>query len=464
MNDVIDLGDKKVLVVGLGASGLAAARLLADEGARVVVNDSREASALGDRLDALPAGVELALGGHDPALFRRVDLIVLSPGVPPLPALDAADAVGVPVWSEVELASRVLHGDLVAVTGTNGKSTVTSLLGAIFEAAADGRPGFLGGNLGTPLTEAVRTAAAGPEGRVALEVSSFQLERVDRFRPDVAVLTNLAEDHLDRYPSMAAYAAAKGRIFGAQRREDHAVVPEGDALAEGLAAAGAAAVHRFGGTRGAVHVEGEHIVGEGLRVPLSALRLVGAHNHLNACCAALAARLAGLGTSAIAAGLAAFTGLPHRMAFVAELDGVRFYDDSKATNVGAAVAALRGFAGDPSFRGEVVLLAGGKDKGGSYAPLREALGGVRAVVTLGEAAGRIEEALAFEPTVRAGGDDPFADAVAKARELARPGDAVLLAPACSSFDMFRSYVARGLRFQELVRAMALETHSGEVMP
>ncbi|MEO0325236.1 MAG: UDP-N-acetylmuramoyl-L-alanine--D-glutamate ligase [Myxococcota bacterium] len=448
-----ELAGKSVLVVGLGASGIAAARLLAAQGAQVVANDARDAGALGARLNALPSGVERALGGHDPARFAAADLIVLSPGVPPLPALDAADAAGVPVWSEVELASRFLEGDLLAVTGTNGKSTVTSLLGAIFDAAADRRPAFVGGNLGTPVTEAVGTPAAGPAGRVALEVSSFQLERVRDFRPDVAVLTNLAEDHLDRYASMAAYAAAKGRIFAAQRRQDHAVVRDGDALSESLARAGAAQLHRYGGARGEVRVEGEAIVGSGLEVPLASLRLVGAHNHENAACAALAAQLMGLDHRAIAAGLSAFPGLPHRMAFVAAHAGVRYYDDSKATNVGAAVAGLRGFASDRSFRGQVVLLAGGKDKGGSYASLREAMGGVRAVVTLGEAAARIDAALeGAVPLTRASGEDAFADAVLRARELAQPGDAVLLAPACSSFDMFPSYVARGLRFQALVHA------------
>lgn len=440
------LRGERVLVVGLGKSGVAAARLLVAQGATVLGNDRREESEIGDAIAGLrERGVELHLGGHDAALFTQVDRIVVSPGVPPLAELEAAEEAGVPVASEVELASWFFSGTVIAVTGTNGKSTVTSLLGAM--AAAADVPTFVGGNLGTPLTDAVGTAAAGPGGLVIVEVSSFQLERVDRFRANVAVLLNVTDDHLDRYPSFGAYAAAKGRVFAGQRREDHAVVPEGDALCESLARAGSAKVHRFGPLRAKDGVLRDDRGGS--EVALDALPILGAHNRLNASAAVLAARLAGIPPEAIAKGLRDFRGLPHRMERVAEHEGVVYFDDSKATNVGAAVAALESFADGR----KVVLIAGGVDKGGSYAPLVQALAETgRAVVTLGEAAPLIEAALdGVVAFVRCADMDA---ALAEAARLAEPGDVVLLAPACSSFDMFGSYAERGDVFQRAVHSLA----------
>ena len=444
---VTELAGKKVLVVGMGASGRAAARFLAERGAEVVANDSRQSIDEAAELEA--AGIELALGHHDEALFTGADLIVLSPGVPPLPAIAAAEAKGVPIWSEIELASRFLQGALVAVTGTNGKSTVTSLIAAMGEAA--GVPTFAGGNLGTPLIEAVGTPA-GEGGLVVAEVSSFQLERVDRFRPQVAVLLNVSEDHLDRYDSYADYVAAKGNIFAAQRRADHSVVPADDAVCGSLAKAGTAQRHGFG-PGGEVRIEDGAVRDRvsGLDVPVDALALKGGPNQLNACAAALAARLVGLDLEPIRSTLVGYGGLPHRMERVGELEGVSFYDDSKATNVGAAVAALRGFVGG---EGRVVLIAGGRDKGGSYEPLRDALATVgRGVVLIGEAAERIREGLGgVVPTEDAA---TMEEAVAMAFRRAEPGDAVLLAPACSSFDMFRSYAERGDVFQRAARQMGV---------
>ncbi len=302
----MELGGQKVLVVGLGASGLAAARLLAARGAHVIVNDRRSEQELGGRVDEARAlGAEVVLGSHDPALFTSVDRIVLSPGVPPMPALDAADAAGIPVASEIELASWFVDATVVAITGTNGKSTVTSLIGAM--CARTGRPTFVGGNLGTPLVEAVDTEAAGAGGYVVVELSSFQLERVDRFRAHVAVLLNVTDDHLDRYTSFADYAAAKARIFHGQRREDAAVVPAGDALCASLARAGAAKVHRFAGADGEVRADWGRIVNgaSGLSFPVAEMRLRGGHNVDNACAAALAARLAGVSADDVAAVLRA---------------------------------------------------------------------------------------------------------------------------------------------------------------
>ena len=423
----MDVRGQRFLVVGLGKSGRAAARFLASRGARVVANDVRSEIDAPDEL----RGIELALGGHPVELFTGVDRIVVSPGVPPLDALVAAEQAGVPIASEIELASWFLDSWVVAITGTNGKSTVTTLIGEMLQQS--GRPTFVGGNLGTPLIDVVGTPAATQGGAVVVELSSFQLERVDRFRANVAVLLNVTDDHLDRYATFADYAAAKGRIFAGQTQADHAVVPADDELCRSMARAGAAKVHPF--------------AADDLPVPPSEMKLRGAHNVLNACAAASAARLSGVDATGIANVLRAFPGLPHRMQHVRELDGVSFYDDSKATNVGAAVAALSGF--DAS---RVVLIAGGVDKGGSYAPLVDALKQQgRALVTLGEAAPLIEAAVGG--ALRWERAESMRDAVARACRLAQPGDAVLLAPACSSFDMYGSYAERGDDFQACVRAI-----------
>jgi UDP-N-acetylmuramoylalanine--D-glutamate ligase len=448
----VELADAKVLVVGLGKSGIAAARLLASQGARVIGHDQRDEAALGADAAALrSAGVQLALGGHDAALFTSVDRIVISPGVPSLPALQAAERAGVPIASEIELASWFVRAPILGITGTNGKSTVTTLLGQM--CAASGRPTFVGGNLGTPLVDVVGTPAAESSGFVVVELSSFQLERVDALRVHVAALLNVTDDHLDRYPSFTAYAEAKANVFHNQTADDHAVVPDGDALCRELASRGSAQVHPYGGAEGEVRVQGDAIVDpvNGLHVPVSAIRMLGRHNLDNACAAALMARLAGIGRDAIDGVLRAFPGLPHRMVHVRALDGVDYYDDSKATNVGATAAALDGLADRPG--GRVVLIAGGKDKGGDYGPVvtRMARQG-RAAVLIGEATPLIARALAptglpveLAATLEA--------AVVRARALARPGDVVLLAPACASFDMFRSYAHRGDVFQDAVRAL-----------
>jgi UDP-N-acetylmuramoylalanine--D-glutamate ligase len=449
---VQDLKGQRVLVVGLGASGRAAVRLLASRGAHVIANDHRTEEALGDALDGVRStGAELALGGHDAEVFRSVDRIVVSPGVPPLEALAQAEAAGVPIVSEVELASWYLQGTVIGITGTNGKSTVTTLVGDMCRRT--GRPTFVGGNLGSPLVDAVDTAAAGPDGFVVVELSSYQLERVDHFRAHVGVLLNVTEDHLDRYASFADYVAAKGRLFHGQRRGDAAVVPAGDALCASLAEASAASLHRFGSPDGEVRIDRGCVVNgsSSLALPVDALAVRGAHNYQNACAAALAARLAGVPASMVTEALRAFRGLPHRMQPVGRLGGVDYLDDSKATNVGAAVAALDGL---DMGEGRVVLVAGGMDKGGSYAPLRERLERVgRGLVLLGRAAPRIAEAFGGSslPIEQAASMD---DAVARARAMAQPGDAVLLAPACSSLDMYRSYAERGDAFQRAVRAVA----------
>jgi UDP-N-acetylmuramoylalanine--D-glutamate ligase len=455
----MDLAGKKVLVVGLGRSGAGVARLCAARGARVTVTDRKPAEDLAFVVAALPAGTTTELGGHPPGIFASADLIVLSPGVPPLPELEAARAAGIPVTGELELAARFLSAPIVAVTGTNGKSTTTALCGAML--AGTGRPTFVGGNLGVPLVEAVGTPAAGPDGLCVVEVSSFQLETAERFAPRIAVLLNISPDHLDRYPDLESYAAAKARIFRAQGPGDYAVVNAEDPHVLGLARAVPGRVLRFS-SRHPLD-EGGWLAPDALclrlpdgpveRYPRALPGLIGQHNLENALAASLAARLAGAPTGAVRDALVAFRPLPHRMALVAEVGKVAYYDDSKGTNVGAVVAALDGFPR------KVVLIAGGRDKGSDYAPLAKVMRAVgRGAVVVGEAAARIQAAL--DPVVPVGAAATLEEAVVAAAAMAQPGDAVVLSPACASFDMFRDYAHRGEAFCAAVAALAQAAPAG----
>lgn len=436
----MDLSNKRVIVVGLGKSGVAAARLCLRRGARVLGTDAAPAEKLPRELGQL--GVELCLGGHAGVDFAQADLIVLSPGVPPLPQLAHATA---PVIGEMELAARSVTAPILAVGGTNGKSTTTTLCADMLRAG--GQRIFAGANLGTPACE----AADQPLDVVVFEVSSFQLEHAPSFHPKVSVLLNISEDHLDRYASFDEYATAKGNAFVNQIEGDVAVVPQGDPACEKQARRGRAKLASFG-HGGDYVVHGRSVVerASGEVFSLEGVDLHGRHNLENAAAAIAAVRALGLGRSAIEAGLRGFHPLHHRMALVREAFGVHFYDDSKGTNVGAAVTALRGLEEE-----RAVLIAGGRDKLGSYQPLAEALAAKgRAVVVIGEAAERIAQAVGERlPVARAGSME---EAVRVALGLAKPGDAVLLSPACSSYDMFRDYVDRGNRFAAAVRALGGE--------
>lgn len=445
----LTVAGKRVVIVGFGASGEAAARLCVRQGAaRVVLNDKRDAADIKDAkiLGMVREGVSLDLGAHRADTFANTDLVVVSPGVPPLDVLTEVEERGVPVISEIELASWFIDAPILAVTGTNGKSTVTSLIGEILKES--GYTTFTGGNLGTPLCDAVGTAATRADGRVVVEVSSFQLERILYFRPAVAVYLNATPDHLDRYTNFAEYAATKARVFMNQSGIDHAVVPADDPVVSAFARAYAAKVHTYGGEQSPVRIAGESIVGvDGTQYPLAMLKIKGTHNVSNAMAAVLAAHLGGATPEATFSTLASFRGLAHRMQFVLEDKGVVYYDDSKATNVGAAVKAIEG------LERRVVLIAGGRDKGGSYEPLVQLLRvKARAVVLLGEAAPLIKDALGASVPHRVA-DDMF-DAVRIARMLAEPGDCVLLAPACSSLDMFENYAERGRVFAAAVKNLA----------
>jgi UDP-N-acetylmuramoylalanine--D-glutamate ligase len=436
------LAGKKVVVIGLGKSGIAATRLCAGLGASVIATDSAPADKLSPEVAELPA--QVALGGHEGVDFAQADLIVVSPGVPNFRALLEAELAGVPVIGELALAASFISAPLLLVGGTNGKSTTTSLLGDLLKSA--GLNVFVGGNLGTPAAEAVgQTIDA-----AVLEVSSFQLERAKGIKPRVSVLLNITEDHLDRYATFQDYADAKGNAFVGQDDRDLALIPEGDYECKVQARRGGAQLLEIGGAGADYAVVDKTIVEQttGERFELAGSRLHGQHNHLNAAFAVAAARALSAPAAAINRALVAFRPLPHRMALVTELKGVRFYDDSKGTNVGAAVTALLGLS-EP--RG--VLIAGGRDKLGSYEPLVQALTKKgRAVVVMGEAADKISDAIGSAlPVVRA---SSMQDAVRAAFAQAQPGDAVLLSPACSSFDMFKSYAERGDRFAE--SALALE--------
>jgi UDP-N-acetylmuramoylalanine--D-glutamate ligase len=429
----MDLVGRTVVVVGLGRSGVAACRLGRARGARVVATDRKPLEQLSDEVRALD--VELRVGGHAEVPFETADLVVVSPGVPSLPELDRAEAAGVPVIGELELAARFVTAPVCCVGGTNGKSTTTMLLSHLLEQA--GHRVFRGANLGTPACEAV----GGQWDLLVWEVSSFQLERAPTFRPHVSLILNVTEDHLDRYPNLDAYARAKGQAFVNQRSDDVAVFPHGDPVCAAQAMRGRARLVTFG-SAGDYRVEARCVleIATGARFSLGDTGLHGLHNLHNAAAAIAAARACDVDPEAVQRGLAQFRPLPHRMALAGEIAGVRFYDDSKGTNVGAAVTALLGLL-EP--RG--VLIAGGRDKLGAYDPLVHALERKgRALVLIGEAADRIASAVGDRlPVERA---SSMEEAVARAFGLAQSGDAVLLSPACSSFDMFQDYADRGRKF------------------
>jgi len=454
---VVDMSEftvrgKRVVVVGGAASGAAAARLLVERGAAVTLTDLRPALDQASELSAL--GVALALGAHPASLLTGADLVVVSPGVPAdQPSVAAARAAGVPVIGEVELASRWLRGRVVAITGTKGKSTTTALTGRILEAA--GVRALVGGNIGTPLASHVAESTA--DTVHVVEVSSFQLETTDTFHPWIAALLNLTADHLDRHSSVEEYAAAKARIFARQTGRDVAVANADDARALAIASAGRARVVRFaldarideGVTLADGWIVDRGAGGDTRLVKAGDVRLIGPHLLADVLAAAAIARVVGAGPAAVAGAVASFTGLEHAMELAGEIRGVRFVNDSKATNVDAARQAIETFG-----RGLVVIM-GGRFKGGDLRLLRPVLASRGAsVVAIGEAAPLMQEAFDGAAAVRTAGS--MAEAVRMAMGAAAPGGSVLLAPACASFDMFENYAARGRAFKAEVAALRRE--------
>lgn len=444
----------QVVVVGLGVTGGAVVAHAAARGwATTVLEDFDGGEALAARrAEAERLGAEVVVGGGERAVvdaLAEAELVVVSPGVPAAhPVFAAAEGAGVPVVSEIELASSATDVPVVAVTGTNGKTTVTSLVASMLE--AEGRRVSTAGNIGRPLIEAIDDGAE----VIVAEVSSFQLRFTRRFHPRVAVLLNVAHDHLDWHPSFEHYAESKARIFANQDDDDVLVVNADDPVVAGMAAAAPARVVRCttGCEAGAWHVSGGSIVdpdGESV-VPIGELGRSLPHEVSNALAAAAAARAAGAGSGPVAATLRSFRGLPHRLALVGEAGGVAYYDDSKATNPHAAVAAVSDF---PS----VVLLAGGRSKGTALDPLAEVADRIRAVVAFGEAAPDVEAVFAGRRPVTHAAS--MREAVEAAHRLAEPGDAVLLSPACASFDAYSDYAARGDDFRAEVSRLVGGTGS-----
>jgi UDP-N-acetylmuramoylalanine--D-glutamate ligase len=451
-----DVTGRHVTVAGAARSGIAAARLLATRGARVTLSDAR-----GEIPDAEPLrqlGVAIELGGHITETFTSADLVVLSPGVPPeQAAVNAARKRGVPIVGELELASRWLQGRVIAITGTKGKSTTTVLAGKMLEAA-----GFrvaVGGNIGSPLSAQV--AESTPDTLHVVETSSFQLEQTETFHPWIAVMLNFSPDHLDRHPSIEAYGRAKARIFENQADTDWAVINADDPSVLDLARRGRASKRHF--ARRAVLEEGVVVEDawiverrRGLTerlVPLDSVHLIGPHLVSDVMAAAAVGVIAGAAPAAMTAAVDAFRGLEHAMELVAEVDGVRFVNDSKATNVEAALKSIE------SFDRGLVAIVGGRFKGGDLSLLREPLRArARAVIAIGEARPLVREALEGAVDVRDAAS--LEEAIELAFNLARPSGVVLLAPACASFDMFQDYAERGRRFKEEVAKLTRKSAEG----
>jgi len=450
----MDLKDKRVLVVGLGKSGVASALFLKSRGARVTVSDSKpEAELRKEILLLLDHGVTVETGGHGDRTFRGQDLIVVSPGVPfDAPQLVQARNLGETVIGEIELAAQFLPGPIAAITGANGKTTTTSLAGEIL--AAGKFPVLVGGNIGTPAISFVDQA--GPKTWTVLEVSSFQLETIVDFRPRIAVILNITPDHLDRHKTFANYVNAKARIFENQRAEDFTVINADDPTAAGLSGRTQSQLFRFSRKkevdRGA-HVRDGRILfrvdakAESEIMLLSEISLKGAHNLENVLAAVCVGMLAGCQPAQIREAAHNFKAVEHRLEFVTKVAGVDYYNDSKATNVDATIKALE------SFPANIHLILGGKDKGSDYTVLNDLLRErVKRVYTIGAAAAKIESQIKGAAEIDHA--ETLENAIQHASEAAAPGDVVLLAPACASFDQFRSYEHRGQVFKDTVLSLA----------
>ncbi|MFZ0641394.1 MAG: UDP-N-acetylmuramoyl-L-alanine--D-glutamate ligase [Candidatus Acidiferrales bacterium] len=450
----VELEGKRVLVVGLARTGIVVSLFCAAYGARVTGIDEKPEAALTSTAEKLrAAGVALEFAVSRPEVFVNQDLIIVSPGVPAkLPGLELARNRGIPVWSEIELAWRLLRGKLVAITGSNGKTTTTALVGHILQSAKI--PVLVGGNIGTPLL--ARVEASTDSTVTVAEVSSFQLETIDAFRPDVGVLLNLTPDHIDRHGSFEEYAQAKQRLFQNMLDRDAAVLNADDPQ---VAQRGPAHGQIFWFSRqkrlaAGTFLRGEQILfrrdgSESVLMRRSDIPLRGEHNLENVLAASTAAILAGAPTDAIEAAVRTFPGVEHRLEFVADVGGVSFYNDSKATNVDATLKAI------DAFPGSLFVILGGKDKGSPYAPLREPLRQkAKLVLLIGAAAEKIAAELDGAVQMQRAGT--LERAVTTALDHAKPGDTVLLAPACASFDQYENFEHRGREFKEIVARLAAE--------
>ena len=450
----MDLNGKRVLVVGLGKSGVASALFLKAHGARVTVSDTKTGDELHSEIPVLlDHGITVETGGHGERTFRGQDLIVVSPGIPlDAPALVQARALGGSVIGEMELAARFLRGPIVAITGSNGKTTTTTLTGEIM--TAGGFSALVGGNIGTPAIALAERAT--PESVIVLEVSSFQLETIHSFRPKVAVILNVTPDHLDRHRTFEAYVDAKARILENQQSADLAVLNAADPTCVAMAARTKAQVFWFSRQKevqqGAWVLDGNILFRDGAQqrkiMLVSEIPLKGAHNLENVLAAVCAGALMGCAAEKIRQAVREFKAVEHRLEYVATIRGVDYYNDSKATNVDATIKALE------SFPANIHLILGGKDKGSDYTLLNDLLRQrVKRVYTIGAAAAKIESQIKGVEVVHA---DTVENALRKANAVAESGDVVLLAPACASFDQFKNYEQRGHVFKEIVRTLSAE--------
>jgi len=455
---LMELNGKRVLVVGLGRSGVASALFLQSRGARVTVSDAKSEDQLREQIPTLlDAGIAVETGAHGERTFRNQDLIVVSPGVPvDAEPLVQARALGQPVIGEIELASQFLPGPIVAITGSNGKTTTTTLVGEII--VASGFKTLVGGNIGTAAISLAEKAT--PETAIVLEVSSFQLETIRTFRPKVAVVLNVTPDHLDRHRTFAAYVDAKARIFENQQGDDFAVLNADDPTCIDLAKRTRAQVFWFSRE---LDVESGAFVRDGQVVfrrngspqtmlAISEIPLKGSHNLENVLAAVCAGRLMGCEPEKIRGAVINFKAVEHRLEYVATIGGVEYYNDSKATNVDATIKALQ------SFPANIHLILGGKDKGSDYTLLNNLLRErVKSVYSIGAAAEKIQSHIKGTTQIVSSGT--IEAAVKQASAAAQPGDVVLLAPACASFDQFQSYEHRGRVFKELVGQLAAREHA-----
>jgi UDP-N-acetylmuramoylalanine--D-glutamate ligase len=453
--EAVELNNKRVLVVGLGKSGVASALFLQARGARVTVSDAKPQDQLGNEIPVLlDHGIAVETGGHGERTFHGQDLIVVSPGVPvDAPPLVQARALGETVIGEIELAAQFLPGRIVAITGSNGKTTTTTLAGEIV--AAGGHPTLVGGNIGTPAISLVERAT--PETIVVLEVSSFQLETIQTFRPKVAVILNITPDHLDRHRTFAAYADAKARIFENQQADDFAVLNADDPTCVELAGRARAQVFWFSRKKevklGAYARDGRVLFRDADRqreiMLVSEIPLKGQHNLENVLAAVCVGALLGCEPERIRQAVRDFKAVEHRLEYVATIRGVEYYNDSKATNVDATIKALE------SFPANIHIILGGKDKGSDYTVLNDLLRQrVKRVYTIGAAAGKIESQIKGSAEVVH--SETLENAIKRAAATAEAGDVVLLAPACASLDQFQNYEHRGRVFKDAVRALAAE--------
>jgi UDP-N-acetylmuramoylalanine--D-glutamate ligase len=448
----MDVKGKRILVVGLGKSGVASALFLQARGARVTVSDTKAEEQLRQEIPALlDQGITVESGGHGERTFRDQDLIVLSPGVPAdVPLVGQARARGVPVIGEIELASRFLKGHLVAITGSNGKTTTTTLAGEVI--SMGGYETLVGGNIGTPAISLVAESTSDTYN--VLEVSSFQLETIESFHPEIAVILNITPDHLDRHRSFHAYVAAKVRIFEQQRERDFAVLNAGDPTCLQLADQVRAQTRWFsraGEVKSGAYVKDGKIFwkddeGEQEVMSVSDIPLKGAHNLENVLAAVCVGSLVGVERHRVRRAVQEFKAVEHRLEFVASVNGVEYYNDSKATNVDATLKALE------SFPSGIHIILGGKDKGSDYSVLSPLLKArARRVYTIGAAAAKIASQIAGACDIVSA--ETLEAAVRRAAEAAVAGDVVLLAPACASFDQFENYEHRGRVFKEAVAAL-----------